>query len=63
MDENWADGIHGDLPRRVAEEVGKWLLEQGLVVSGNTKKSGQENVGQDVPQNPVISFLQRWGDE
>ncbi|SFV08189.1 hypothetical protein SAMN05421543_14211 [Alicyclobacillus macrosporangiidus] len=53
----------GGFAKRVAEEVGRWLLEQGIGASRNTDMSGQEDVEQDVPHNPVISFLQRWDDE
>ncbi|WP_051663466.1 hypothetical protein [Alicyclobacillus macrosporangiidus] len=68
IDEKRMDGDVGDLPRRVAEEVSRWLMEHGLVVTGGVQateqKEGQERQDEpEVPRNPVTSFLQRWDDD
>ncbi|WP_074956708.1 hypothetical protein [Alicyclobacillus macrosporangiidus] len=58
----------GDFAKRVAEQVGRWLMEHGLVVTGGVQaaeqKEGQERQDErEVPRNPVTSFLQRWDDD
>lgn len=58
------------LARRVAEEVGKWLRTQGLVISDSTdERTGTVGTSEPaeaipaIPQNAVTSFLQRWDDD
>jgi hypothetical protein len=52
-----------DLAVRVAEEVGRWLVENGFSVDGKGASGAHEAREQHVPHNAVTAFLQKWGDD
>ncbi|WP_051663196.1 hypothetical protein [Alicyclobacillus macrosporangiidus] len=58
----------GDFAKRVAEKVGRWLMEHGLIVTSGAQQEGVHEIHEtrderEVPRNPVTSFLQRWDDD